>query len=141
MSISRRHFLLFSGSALVTVGTSFSMPLTKRYHPSLAKNLPTHSNDKLRQMHASTFERLNNKKFQVLNDQGSQIQLQLAQIEAQNKSEQLEQFSLVFRGAKKQALVQGNYQFKHPKLGKFNLFIVPTDQPAHYQATFSRLVA
>lgn len=144
MSISRRHFLLFSGTALVTAGTSFSIPKTKRQHQILAKTLGTQTDAALSQMHYSTFEALKNQTFQVLTDQGERFRLQLDQVKDQGQSDLLEQFSLTFRGKKGQSLDQGTYRFEHPHLGQFSLFIVPSGQPNHntyYQAAFSRLMA
>ncbi len=142
MSISRRHFLLFSGTALVSAGTSFSLSKTKQQHQTLAKT-PAHSSASLSQMHSSTFETLSDKTFLVITDQGERLPLQLDQVEDQGQSNQLEQFSLTFRGNEGHSLTQGTYKLEHPQLGHFSLFLVPTGDPtqsAYYQAAFSRLV-
>ncbi|WP_299493316.1 hypothetical protein [Acaryochloris sp. IP29b_bin.137] len=144
MSISRRYFLLFSGSILATAGTSFSIPNTKRQHQLVAKTLDTQTGVGLSQMHYSTFETLKDQTLHVLTERGERLRLQLDQVEDQGRSDQLEQFSLTFRGKQGQLLDQGTYQFEHPQLGQFNLFIVPSGQSKHnayYQATFSHLIA
>lgn len=144
MSISRRHFLLFSGTALVSAGTSFSIPTPRRQHQTLAKTLRTQTDATHNQMYYATFETLKDKTFQVLTDQGERLYLQLDQVKDQGQSDYLEQFSLTFRGKKGQSLDQGTYRFEHPHLGQFSLFIVPSGQPNHntyYQAAFSRLMA
>ncbi|MGR3278425.1 DUF6916 family protein [Acaryochloris marina NIES-2412] len=140
MSISRRHFLLFSGTALVSAGTAFSIPNPR----PLAKTLRTQTDATHNQMHYTTFETLKDKTFQVLTDQGERLYLQLDQVKDQGQSNFLEQFSLTFRGRKGQSLDQGTYQFEHRQLGQFSLFIVPSGQPnqsAYYQATFSHLIS
>lgn len=141
MSISRRHFLLFSGTALVSAGTSFSIPNPRRQHQTLAK---TQTDATHNQMYYSTFETLKDKTFQVLTDQGERLHLQLDQVKDQGQSDYLEQFSLTFRGKKGQSLDQGTYQFEHRQLGQFSLFIVPSGQPnqsTYYQAAFSHLIS
>jgi hypothetical protein len=53
-----------------------------------------------------------------------------------------ERFSLIFVGPRSPFLAQGTYEFSHPALGSFPLFIVPVgaeaDQ-AQYEAVFNRL--
>lgn len=142
MSISRRHFLLFSGTTFITVGTSF-LPLgTKQNSHTWAKTLNS-SNPSLSQMHCSTFETLKDKTFQVFTEGGEQLHLQLEQVDEHGQSKQLEQFSLIFRGPQSQSLPQGTYQIQHRQLGRFSLFLVPTGEPTtnmYYQAAFTRLL-
>lgn len=138
MTISRRHFLLFSGSALVATGA----PL--RALTATAPHSQTERMDvKLSQMHSSTFKALRDRKFQVQTEQGERLQFKLEHVDNQTHSERLEQFSLVFRETAGKSVPQGTYRFKHPQLGQFNLFVVPTGYPTQdtYQAAFSRLVA
>ena len=42
-----------------------------------------------------------------------------------------EWFSLAFTGPTGQSFPQGTYSFAHPKLGHFELFVVPTMSVAH----------
>lgn len=57
----------------------------------------------------------------------------------------VEQFSLRFLGLAAQALPQDTYQFEHPRLGRFELFIVPVGlaqgRYCRYEAAFNRLRA
>lgn len=56
----------------------------------------------------------------------------------------VECFSLTFSGPRTRALAQNTYQFDHPALGSFPLFIVPMGVSAdgpHYEAAFYRLHA
>ena len=51
-------------------------------------------------------------------------------------------FSLLFHGPKSRPLPQENYAFSHPRMGKFDLFIVPVGQAGdvvRYEAIFNRL--
>ena len=141
MSISRRHFLLFSGTTFLTVGTSF-LPLGNKQNSQTWTKTLTHSNASLSQMHCSTFEALKDKTFQVFTGEGKRLNLQLDHVDDQGQSKQLEQFSLIFRGPQGQSLPQGTYQFEHRQLGHFSLFLVPTGEPEnniYYQAAFTRL--
>jgi hypothetical protein len=55
---------------------------------------------------------------------------------------QAESFSLLFHGPRARVLPQATYQFNHPELGTFLLFIVPIgadEQSTHYEAVFNRL--
>jgi len=53
-----------------------------------------------------------------------------------------EKFSLFFQGRRDQSLAQETYQFEHPKIGRFAMFIVPigVNDPGHsyYEAVFNR---
>lgn len=53
-----------------------------------------------------------------------------------------ESFSLIFRGALQEPLPQRIHKFEHPKLGRFELFIVPVaardTNRIYYQAVFNR---
>jgi hypothetical protein len=58
-----------------------------------------------------------------------------------------EVFELVFVAGAGPALAQGTYTAEHPRLGRFDLFVVPVDPPAaggapggrRYSATFNRI--
>jgi Domain of unknown function (DUF6916) len=52
-------------------------------------------------------------------------------------------FSLSFSGPESQRLSQGIHTLRHPRLGSFDLFLVPVDQPAgdqRYEAVIDRTV-
>ncbi|MCW8869111.1 MAG: hypothetical protein OQK49_00280 [Proteobacteria bacterium] len=62
-----------------------------------------------------------------------------AGLQPQNES-QNEQFSVVFACDEKQVFEQGVYQVSHPKMGQFELFLVPVfgdDKGVHYEAVFT----
>jgi hypothetical protein len=58
-----------------------------------------------------------------------------------------EAFELVFAAGAEPALAQGTYTALHPRLGRFDLFLVPVDPPGagrapggrRYSATFNRI--
>ena len=56
---------------------------------------------------------------------------------------QMECFSLLFRGSSNVSLKQGTYLFDHPELGAFAMFLVPVNQPLsdgghHYEVIVNR---
>jgi hypothetical protein len=52
-------------------------------------------------------------------------------------------FSLFFRGPKQPVLQQMTYTLTHPKMGEFQLFMVPVQYPkqdgVYYQSVFNRI--
>ena len=66
-------------------------------------------------------------------------------IEATRSDSTGQQFSLLFRGDAIQPLDQNTYSFQHPRLGRFEMFIVPIGRPAgthcYYEAVFNRTFA
>ena len=55
-----------------------------------------------------------------------------------------EKFSLLFTGSKDRSLAQNTHRFEHPKLGTFEMFIVPIGHQdssrVYYEAVFNRPV-
>jgi hypothetical protein len=53
-----------------------------------------------------------------------------------------EKFSLLFRGSAAYPLGQNTYPFEHPRIGRFEMFIVPVGcmdaRHCHYEAVFNR---
>jgi hypothetical protein len=73
---------------------------------------------------------------------GEPIVLQLYEVAEQNRSPQIEYFSLLFRGPLTAQCKQGIHSLRHEKLGSLDLFLVPIGPDAHgmrYQAVFNRL--
>ena len=80
----------------------------------------------------------------VVLDDGSEVNLTLESVEeGPDQGGMLEQFIVLFRGAKDRYLPQGIYKVKHTALGTLDLFLIPTmsmDANMHaYQVCFSRL--
>ncbi len=69
-------------------------------------------------------------------------ELELAEIN-DHSNEQVEQFSLIFKGAASPWLRQGSYKLTHSQLREWEVFLVPLgpeNGQMHYQAVFSRLI-
>jgi hypothetical protein len=83
-----------------------------------------------------------NSKFQVEVDESSDVELELTEISELKLYPQQEEFVLVFRGPSNMFLDQGGRYFKHDKMGRFEMFIVPIRQDQqgyYYEAVFNRL--
>ena len=104
-----------------------------------------------------TFEPLVNTTFVVESEDKKREKLLLTRVQrmqvaqgANSKSSvrgpRLETFSLLFRQTGQGRLTQDTYQFFHPAIGKFEMFIVPVlrsdkvQRSQRYEAIFSRLV-
>ena len=72
------------------------------------------------------------------------VELELTGIEDRSTDE-VEAFSLFFRGPRQRLFDQGNYRLRHEALGEVDLFLVPIldprppDDRIAYQAVFCRL--
>lgn len=83
-----------------------------------------------------------NSKFQVEVDENIAVELELVHVSELKLYPQQEEFVVVFRGPSDMFLDQGGRNFKHDKMGQFELFIVPVQQDAqgiYYEAIFNRL--
>ena len=72
----------------------------------------------------------------------SALELTLVEVSDVRVSPRAEVFSLEFHGPAASPLPQAEYQFDHPIVGEFALFIVPVgrdDDALHYEAVFNRL--
>ena len=98
----------------------------------------------------ATFREQLNSRFRVEVSPTRTIELELIEAEFIGKTEngdsmrpKYENFSLIFRGTAEQRLAQATYRFTHPKIGGFDLFIVPIAAEGgtiRYQAVFNRLL-
>lgn len=89
---------------------------------------------------SSTFRDCLSTAFTVI---GPDIELELVAHDPGKPSTAVEQFSLLFHGPDHPLLSQGTYQFEHPQMGAFEMFIVPIGrEPGRliYEAVFSRLL-
>jgi hypothetical protein len=71
------------------------------------------------------------------------VDLTLAFVSELRSSPRAQAFSIEFRGPVTAALPQGEYRFEHPKIGAFQLFIVPVgrvDDELEYEAVFNRVL-
>lgn len=90
-----------------------------------------------------TFTPLVQSRFQVHLDDDRPVDLQLIAAEDLGSTPTQERFSLLLSGPPDLFLPQGLYPLTHPRLGCFDLFLVPTRQGAEgfvYEAVFNRLI-
>jgi hypothetical protein len=91
----------------------------------------------------SSFDSHLNSKFEIFTDYEGIVEAELVEISEHNK-ENLECFSLLFKGPKEKFFDQKLYKVAHPKMGEINLFLVPvvhTKQDAYYyESVFNRLI-
>jgi|SRR5580700_10970352 hypothetical protein len=83
-----------------------------------------------------------NSTFNLRQEVGEPLVLELVEIREGAPHPQYEQFSLFFRGPRAVLLPQRTYEFEHAKLGTFLLFLVPVKQDengVYYEAAFSRV--
>ncbi|MGB7203491.1 MAG: hypothetical protein WBD16_14685 [Pyrinomonadaceae bacterium] len=74
----------------------------------------------------------------------SDIQLELVEVSEKKVTGVHEMFSLLFCGAKDEALSQGTYDLTHDTLGSVTLFLVPVgldENGYRYEAAFNRLLS
>lgn len=82
-------------------------------------------------------------KFDVMLPTGSKVELVFTTISKRSVSSLQERFSLTFHGPSDSFLPQSTYGFTHPKMGEFEMFIVPADRDENgfiYEAVFNNLI-
>jgi len=84
-----------------------------------------------------------NSTFNLREEAGQTVALELVECQEGTPHPKFEQFSLLFRGPRATLLPQRTYEVEHAKLGTFLLFIVPIKQDENgifYESVFSRLL-
>jgi hypothetical protein len=82
-----------------------------------------------------------NTKFAAPANEGQPVELELIEVSELKTFPGQESFAVVFRGPNEATLGQGMRAFAHPRMGQFELFIVPFKQDAeglYYEAIFNR---
>jgi hypothetical protein len=127
--LNRRSFLQASAMFALMVGLG-----GKRGMLAASGLTPSRS---IADLHFADFDALVGQSFRVyVTDSLPQV-VQLAVVKncahsaCRVASPRHEWFSLAFSGAKGEALPQGTHTFAHPRLGHFDLFVVPTMAVAH----------
>ncbi len=91
----------------------------------------------------STFDPHVNEKFEVQTESAGKVEMELVEVAEHNK-ENLESFSLLFKGPKDKLVDQKLYKVKNTKMGELDLFLVPVvhekQDAIYYESAFSRLV-
>lgn len=83
-----------------------------------------------------------NTRFQVQIDDGTTIEMELAEISELKVHPNQEEFAVVFRGPSNAFLQQGIRSVTHEQMGQFDLFLVPIQQDTqgfYYEAVFNRV--
>ncbi|KAA3638572.1 MAG: hypothetical protein DWP95_12365 [Proteobacteria bacterium] len=89
------------------------------------------------------FEQYSTDNFEIVFSQDHSLSCRIDEVKAglqPHSSGQNEQFSVVFACSETQVFEQGVYHVSHPKLGGFELFLVPIfgdDKGVHYEAVFT----
>lgn len=81
-------------------------------------------------------------KFQAYVDEEKTVEFELVSATDTGTRGNDEQFAVVFRGPLETFLTQGTYKLEHPRMGTFDLFLVPIkrdEQGFYYEACFSRM--
>ncbi|MBD0327501.1 MAG: hypothetical protein ICV68_13775 [Pyrinomonadaceae bacterium] len=82
-------------------------------------------------------------KFQASTEERPAVELEMVSAEDMGSGEHEEQFSIIFRGPLDAFLDQRTYRMEHPRMGTFDLFLVPIrrDQDGfYYEAAFARMI-
>ncbi len=91
----------------------------------------------------SSFDPYLNNKFEIFTDYEGIVEAELVEVSEHNK-ENLECFSLLFKGPKEKFFDQKLYKVTHPEMGEINLFLVPVvhekQDAYYYESVFNRLI-
>ena len=91
----------------------------------------------------SSFDPHLNTKFEVNTEIEGMVEVELVEV-ADHSRENLESFSLLFKGPRDRFFDQRLYIVKHAKMGELDLFLVPVvhekQDAFYYEAVFSQLL-
>jgi len=159
---SRRKFLkagTLAGLSAVIPIKSLARTLGQQASADQAElhKVPVESQaDQLTSFNEETFSQHLNTEFRIYTSPLTAINLELINVKrweaasdkkaavASNsaKTQQVDCFSVTFRGPRRIALISGTYKFVHAQMGTFELFISPVNDSKKerlYQAVFNRL--
>ena len=90
----------------------------------------------------SSFDPHLNSKFEVLTEAEGLVEVELVEV-TEHKYENMETFSVLFKGPKEKFFDQKLYKVDHAKMGEIELFLVPVvnqkQDAFYYEAVFNRL--
>lgn len=96
----------------------------------------------IEQLKKESFDAHMNDKFEIHTESAGVVEVELVEGTEEN-NENVECFSLIFKGPKDKEFEQGIHKIKHQKIGELNLFLVPIvskkQDGIYYQAVFNRL--
>ena len=91
----------------------------------------------------TTFDPHLNGKFEVHTESAGVIEVELIEI-TDHSRENVESFSLVFKGPLEKPFEQRIHKIKHPGMGELEMFLVPVTygkmDAMYYQAVFNRVI-
>ena len=94
-------------------------------------------------LHKSDFEPHLEQVFKVDGDVPHPLDLTLVEVNERG-NEEIEHFSIIFRGPKEPVAPQKTYKMTHPAMGEFRLFLVPIvygkQDGMYYQSIFNRFI-
>ena len=96
----------------------------------------------LDEMQKEAFTQSVNSEFQVIRDGSRAFDLKLTEVVDVFESGRQQAFSVFFQGPLEHFMQQGTYKLRHPELGEFEIFLVPSAQTKdgfQYEAAFNRL--
>jgi hypothetical protein len=82
-------------------------------------------------------------KFQAYAEDEKAVELEMTSATDTGSGPGQEQFSIIFRGPLDPFLEQRTYRMEHPRMGTFDLFLVPIRRDEggfYYEASFARMV-
>jgi hypothetical protein len=92
-------------------------------------------------LNRESFEPLLNQIFEVVPKGMEKIEVELVAVEGTD-TDQVEAFSLMFRGGRERVFRHDTHRVRHPGLGEFELFMGPVmtgkNDGIYYQAVFNR---
>ena len=132
---SRRRFLSDCATAALSAALIPVSMATPRRSPAVSTD----------DLSFATFAELLNSRFISRASEGEMQSLRLVEavLDPHTAVADGEKFSLLFRGDATRRLAQDTYRFEHPRLGRFDMFIVPVGREneacCYYEAIFNRL--
>lgn len=91
----------------------------------------------------TTFNPYLNSKYEVHTECAGVVEVELIEI-TDHSQENVESFSLIFKGPLEKAFEQRIHKVKHPEMGEMELFLVPITygkmDAMYYQAVFNRVL-
>ena len=94
-------------------------------------------------LHLETFAENLQTKFQASAEDMKTVELEMVSAADKGSGPREEQFSIIFRGPLDAFLEQRTYKMEHPRMGTFDLFLVPINmdnEGFYYEASFARMI-
>lgn len=95
------------------------------------------------QLHLASFTEHLQTKFQASAEETEAVELEMVSAKDSGSGPGEEQFSIMFRGPLDAFLIQRIYRMEHPRMGTFDLFLVPVKRGQdgfYYEACFARML-